>query len=270
MRILTLLALPILMLCVSCSSVPRPKQPDRVLFVGNSLTYVGNVPAIFSALAEANSKMVVSDMIVRGGATLTQRLDDGSVARALSERKYSALVMQERGGDLMCTSASEKCELSRNAVKDLVAHAKEYGVDVLLLGTYQPDPTASERLIKGESAAAAEAGIPYIEVSDTLQQLRDIAPELTWFGTDGLHPGKDLALLNAILVYHAIYGSLPSPGPLTVIAPIYESKSGLTEALREADAAPPLADTPGEVHYSQETVETLLANVRRKAGTGAL
>jgi 3-polyprenyl-4-hydroxybenzoate decarboxylase len=68
----------------ACATSPPPRQVDRVLFVGNSLTYVGNLPAVFEALSNANGMPVASDMIVQGGATLAQRLDDGSVAQALA------------------------------------------------------------------------------------------------------------------------------------------------------------------------------------------
>ncbi len=267
MRKFAFLALPILLICGSCGALTSPKPADRVLFVGNSLTYVGNVPAVFSALAEANGNPIASDMIVKGGATLTQRVSDGSVARALDEHKYTGLVLQERGGDLMCSFGPDSCVQSRDALKALAALAKENGVHVVLLGTYQPHPAASQRLIKEESSAAAEAGIPYIEVSEKLRQLRHSAPELTWFATDGMHPGKDLALLNAVLIHKALRGSLPKPVSLTVKAPIYGSTSGLTETLRHADAPPPLPDTPNEVHYSPETLKKLLATVSTETGS---
>lgn len=220
MRLLTLLALLILLICASCSTSPSLSQAERALFVGNSLTYVGNVPAVFSALAEDDGRRIVSDMIVRGGATLTQRVADGSVARALNGTKYAALVLQERGGDLTCSFGPGSCIQSRQAIKTLAALAKEKDVYVVLLGTYQPHPVASRRLVEEELSAATEAGIPYIAVSEKLQQLRSTAPELTWFAADGMHPGKDLALLNAILVHQALPGSLPSPESITVRAPI--------------------------------------------------
>jgi proteasome lid subunit RPN8/RPN11 len=232
-----------------------------VLFVGNSLTYVGNLPAVFSALAEANGRPMASDMIVKGGATLAQRVADGSVEKALEDRQYTALVLQERGGDLMCSFSAEPCEQSRQAIKALVALAKEKKVHVVLLGTYQSHPAASRQLSQGESSAAADAGIPYIEISEKLQHLRGIAPELAWFAADGIHPGKDLALLNAVLLHKTLRGTLPSPQALTVRAPIYGSTSGLTETLRQAIAPPPLPDTPSEVHYSSDTVEKLLSRV---------
>ena len=267
MRLLASLLFSILVICTSCSAQNSPRQSERVLFVGNSLTYVGNSPAVFSALAEANGKPIASDMIVRGGATLTQRVADGSVARALDETKYTALVLQERGGDLMCSFGPDSCVQSRQAIKALSALAEQSGASVVLLGSYQPHPAASQRLIEAESAAASEVGIPYIEVSEKLRRLRSAAPELTWFAPDGMHPGKELALLNAILVYQALHGSLPSPKPLTVMAPIYGSTSGLTETLRQADAPPPLSETPKEVRYSSATLRKLLGAVGIEGGS---
>lgn len=256
MRIFALLVLSFFF-CTSCASIGRQEQPKRVLFVGNSLTYVGNTPAIYSALASANGHPVISDMIVQGGATLTQRVADGSVSNALKTRKYIALVLQERGGDLMCSFGPDSCVESREAIKVLASLAKEHGVVVVLLGSYQPHPIASRTLVESESAAARKIGIPYVEVSEKLQQLRSVAPELEWLATDGIHPGKDMALLNAVRVYQSLHDSLPEPWPLTVTAPIYGSPSGLTKAIRQADAPPPLLDTPDEVRYTSDTLEKL-------------
>ena len=235
------------------------EQPQRVLFIGNSLTYVGNVPAIYSTLAIANGHRVASDMIVQGGATLAQRVADGSAARALSAQKYTALVLQERGGDLICSFGPESCIESRAAIKILAKLAHNQGVRVVLLGTYQPNQSVSRILVQREVAAAGEAGITYVEVSEKLQQLRSVAPELEWFAADGVHPGKDLALLNAMLVHRALHGAFPKPDSFTVTAPIYRATSGLTEALRSAYAPAALPDTPGEVRYTRDTLENLLS-----------
>lgn len=107
-------------------------------------------------------------------------------------------------------------------------------------------------------SAAVEAGIGYIEVSQKLQRLIETLPELTWFVDDGQYPGKHLALLNAILVYEAVLSSYPVPGPLVVKAPIYGGNTGLEGVLRQADAAPPMNDTPGEVRYSSEMLVAIL------------
>jgi len=258
MRTLIVLASLFLFGCSASQVLENQGQDKRVLFVGNSLTYVGNVPAVFSALQSANGQHGGADMIVRGGATLTQRVSDGSVERALEEGHYSALVLQERGGDLTCSFGPDSCVQSRESIKQLAALGRQKGVRVVLLGTYQPHPAASRRIVEAESQAATEAGIPYIEVSETFQTLRRGHPDLSWFSPDDVHPGADLALLNALLVYRELSGLTPSPEALTVRAPIYRSRSGLTEELRSSDAPPPLSDTPLEIHYPSETLKILL------------
>lgn len=233
-------------------------MPQRVLFVGNSLTYVGNLPAVYSELAVDNGNVVSSDMIVRGGATLSERVADGSVARALESSRYTTVVLQERGGDLMCAFGPDSCIDSRAAIKALAAVAREHGANAILLGTYQADPRASQHLVEKETAATAEAGIAYVEVSETLQRLRQDAPDMAWFAEDGMHPGPDLTLLNAMLVHQALHGALPMADALTVDAPIYGISSGLTETLRPADASPPRPDTPMQAHYPATTMQRLL------------
>ena len=74
------------LLCASCATTGIDPPEQRVLFVGNSQLYVGNMPAVFAALASANGHPVASDMIVRGGASLADRVADGSIAAALRAR----------------------------------------------------------------------------------------------------------------------------------------------------------------------------------------
>ncbi len=263
MHMRILLALTLLLTCLPCSAQIPGKRPDQVLFVGNSLTYVGNLPAVFAALANANGHPVRSDMIVRGGATLNQRVQDGSVVRALSANHYTTIVLQERGGDLLCAQNREVCAQSQQAIESLAKVARNKDVNIVLMGTYQGLSSASRALVEGESRAAARAGIAYVEVSEKLQRLRRAEPGLGWFQSDGMHPGTDLVLLDAIVLYKQLFGSDPEPKAFTVNAPIYTTNSRLTEALRAADATPPRAETPGKVSYSSVTVQALLAGMSK-------
>lgn len=266
MRILCCLLLALALAASAETASSAPRRGLTVLFVGNSLTYVGNTPAVFDALAAANAATVSSDMIVKGGATLAQRASDGSVARALAAKRYDAVVLQERGGDLMCSFGPDSCTESRKAIGALVALAGKAGARTYLLGTYQGHPGASKALVAAESAAAAEAGIEYLEVSEKLQRLRTAAPGMAWQAPDGVHPGPALALLNAVVLHQALLGRLPAPAPFVVNAPIYGSTSGLTEAVRRAEDPPPLADTPGNLAYPAEWVKIVLRSL--DDGTG--
>jgi hypothetical protein len=263
MRTLSLLLLLVASFVSAPGAAAQRQAPRRtVLFVGNSLTYVGNTPAVLDALASANGTSVSSDMIVRGGATLTQRADDGTVARALQERRYSDVVLQERGGDLMCAFGPTSCTQSRHALRRLVSLARRSGARVFLLGTYQPDPMASRQLVVAEAAAAREAGIPYVDVSSSLATATVMAPGGDWFAADGVHPGPALALLNAALLHQALLGKPPGLAAFTVDAPIYGTSSGLVETLRHAEDPPPTSNTPRRVHYDSKSLARVLRPMR--------
>ena len=262
MRLVHLLILFVGVLCASCTSPTLPDHAPHVLFVGNSLTYVGNTPAVFSALARSGGHPVITEMIVEGGATLSQRLKDGSVARALSAQHYSAVILQERGGDLLCSFGPSSCEESEKSIAALAALAKSSGAKVVLLGTYQSMPTMSIALVEAESAAADKAGIPYVEISNKLQVLHEKLPDTQWFDSDGMHPSSNLALLSAITLFEMLYNSKPPAGPLIVRAPIYGPDSGLTSALTLADAPPPHSGTRLEISYGADEIERIVSALK--------
>lgn len=258
MRKLVFVALLALLLCSPCSAKPlRTQQPEGVLFVGNSLTYVGNLPAVFSALARANGHDIRSYMIVQPGGTLSERVADGNVPRALEQCGCRVLVLQERGGDLFGGFGDEARAQSKRAVTALARSGRERGASVVLLGTYN-SPNVSHHLVLMEGAAANAAGIPYVAVSDLLWRLRKADPSLGWLRKEGWHPGKALALLDAMLLYKQLYGSYPAANRFVVHAPIYDTHSGLTPELRKADAPPPNPATPRSVSYSAGMVGKLL------------
>lgn len=243
----------LLLLLLSCASAcagsPGPAQPQRVLFVGNSLTYVGNLPATFAAMAKANGHDMHTAMIVQGGATLAERVADGSVKHALADYRPTVLVLQERGGDLMCLPDEAACRQSRQAVQALARIGHEAGAQVLLLGSYQPHPRASAAIVEEERAAATQAGIGYVEISETLRRLSGEMTSLAWYDADGMHPGPALTLLDAIQLHRHLFGT-PFAQGFDVEAPIYTPSSGLHAELRNADAAAPRpAQTPQGIHH---------------------
>jgi hypothetical protein len=251
-----------LSLAIGAGSSEAREDDIRVLFVGNSLTYVGNLPAVFDAVARANGRPASSQMIVQPGGTLTDRVKDGAVERALSKYKYSFVVFQERGGDFMCGFGPKVCEDARNSLNALTATARRYDAVPVLMGTYQGDPVWSERIVDAESKAANVLGERYISVSDRFQRGRSTEPQMEWLFADGMHPGRDLVLLEALLLYEALFDESPSDSAIAVDAPIYSPSSGLTPNLRSASDPPPRKETPIGTRYDSAHMAELIKLVR--------
>lgn len=234
-----------LLAIVSSACAPTEKPaPIRILFVGNSLTYVGNLPAVLEALSASNGRGVSVEMLVEGGATLTERANDSSVEREMETARYDFVVLQERGGDVFCfgdaTSDADDCESSKAHIElglAVVAH----GAKPIVLGTYQSLESASQTIEKQEAALAKQMGAIYVPVSESFRLSRTLYTDKSWFNADKMHPGPDLVLLEAVWLYSAIFDSPPTPQELTVAAPIFGPGAhfvGSSLASTQAVAAP--------------------------------
>ena len=254
------LALPFTTSPVSPAAAETPSTPIRVLFLGNSLTYVGNLPAVFAAVCQASGHVCSVDMIVKGGAALHDRVADRTLERADVANHFDYLVLQEHGGDLIeLPDASAKVSAER-AAESLAKTARRLGMKPILMGTYQPGP-ASASLVAAESALAAKLMVAHVSVSNYLDCGKREDSSLRWFYSDGMHPGSDLTLMMAVGLHHEIFGTYPPAAAIDVRAPVYGASSGLTSD-RFASAQPVHAGTTSSVHYDAATVQALLAVLR--------
>src|SRR5688572_4979046 len=94
----------------AASAAATAPRELRVLFVGNSLVYVNNLPATLRALAAAQAAPVriTTATFVAPGGTVAERWKDGHAAAALRSSKWDAIVLQERGGLLACMVDAEQ------------------------------------------------------------------------------------------------------------------------------------------------------------------
>ncbi len=245
----------------------KPEDSPRILFVGNSLTYVGNLPAVLEAVGAANRKKISTEMLVAGGATLTDRLNDGSVKKLLQETQYDYVVLQERGGDLACNAnendAAIACRADSTSSDSAQAHIalerviRAHHAKAILLGTYQTMPAFSKGIELNEGLLAKKIGAIYIPVSERLRFARKRAPDLNWFYADGMHPGHDLILLEAIAIYEAIFNSGASPGELRIDRAMFGQGAHLNGSIPASRQQSELPVTP--YIYDQQRMEKVIA-----------
>ena len=243
---------------------PERRAPTRVLFVGNSLTYVGNLPSVLAALAASNGRPVATEMFVKGGAALGDRVRDGSVLKALESTHYDFVVLQERGGDVFCVDADrpsgEVCK-SEQAHGDLARMALAHGAKPLLLGTYQGLDSSSHAIEAREIALARRIGAIHIPVSERFRRLRAESGAKNWFHEDGMHPGHDLVLLEAIWLYQAIFNSSPLPRELVVTGPMFGPNARFDGSIPASAQSPVSAMKP--YRYDQREVSEMIRSAIR-------
>ncbi len=71
----------------------------RVLFLGNSFTYVNDLPSTFAQLAESAGRPVQVAMVAGGGETLAQHAASSDSLDKIASQGWTYVVLQEQSAD---------------------------------------------------------------------------------------------------------------------------------------------------------------------------
>lgn len=241
MRILLRLLLTLLIVCmampVSASPATTPQRATlRVLFVGNSLTYVNNLPRLLHALAasQPDGPRIVTTTYVAPGGSLEQRWQDGRAADALREGHWDAIVLQERGGMLACMADGEQrrqrdCRASELAHKNFAKLARAGDVRVLLLATWGPDDAWQARLDRAHDMLRsnlrnASTAVEIVPAAEVLRAYASRQSKAQVF-PDGIHPGVPASLIMAAQLYRAVSGRPAQAHDVVIDFPLLQANA---------------------------------------------
>lgn len=188
---------------------------QKILLLGNSILYVGNVPATLSNLSRRSGVPLDVGMYAQPGAKVSDIVNDDHAMELLRSGHFDAVVFHDQGGNSACASEPE---LSDECVKIVGDHRKiteaikKTGATPYLLGTYQKSTEASERIEAAESRIASDLDIVHIPVSGKWHEGMKALPDSAWLAADGMHPGDALTALMAIEILVATTGRCPSQG----------------------------------------------------------
>jgi hypothetical protein len=91
-----MLRLPVLILVVAAAGFATAGDTLRVLFVGNSHTYVNDLPELFSGLSEAGGRPVRTDASTLGGYSLEDHTKTPATLDRIAQDSWSYVVLQEQ------------------------------------------------------------------------------------------------------------------------------------------------------------------------------
>jgi hypothetical protein len=86
----------LVLLIAALASLPAAAAPaeQRILFIGNSLTYTGDIPGRLAKVASAMGRTAVVDSVTSPGYSLQDHWEDGSAAAAIS-KGWDIVVLQQ-------------------------------------------------------------------------------------------------------------------------------------------------------------------------------
>ncbi len=183
----------------------RPGQ--RVLFVGNSLTYYNDMPDMVSRLADGDpdAKPFVAVSFTRPGWTLQQAAQNEELERLLEEIRWDFVVLQEQS-TLASSSPSEIGGKSLPAATRLHHLSVRAGARTIVYMTWP---------WRYDGDLADQLGVPAAPVGLAWDEARRRRPGLDLLAEDGRHPNVAGSYLAAAVLYTTLTDRDPTKSTFT-------------------------------------------------------
>ncbi len=196
-----------------------PVEPPRVLFIGNSYTFVNDLPGMFESMTAAAQAPWVVASIANAGATVADHVVNAQLPSVLAEGWDVVVVQGQSVEPVVAYGAFEQ------GVVELAAliEADSGGADLVLFETWARQDGSPElaklgmtaaqmqqALTDGYAAAAAVTGGIVAPVGQSWANALVEAPELALYAADGSHPSLAGSFLATSVFFAVLTGTRAS------------------------------------------------------------
>ncbi len=197
-------------------------QDSKVLFIGNSYTYVNDLPAMFDALSTSLGKTVTVGSKTNGGFTFQNHYNDQQTFTAMHQQEWNLVVLQAQSQepsfpyDQVNTNTLPYSNLLADS-----AYAISPCTNVMYYMTWgreNGDPQwdsintfakMNERLYNAYMRFADSAEAMVSPVAVAWKYVRDNYPAIQLYNGDGSHPSLEGTYLIACTFYASVFQETP-------------------------------------------------------------
>jgi hypothetical protein len=201
----------------------------RVLFIGNSYTYLADIPGLVQAMADsAGGDKIAVETVAGPDMALVDHWKEGTAKREIAEGGWEWVVLQQ---------GPSSVQVNRDSLRTLT---QMFGAEIAkvnatpALFSAWPSSTRTQdfdRAIESYTLAAQDVSGILLPVASSWKKAWETDPELQMY-SDGLHPSAIGAYLAAATIYSKLLNRTPVGLPFTL-----RTRSGLQLSVTAATGA---------------------------------
>ncbi len=179
-------------------------QAQKILFIGNSLTYTNNLPIILEEIGTIYGKKIDTEMICFPNYAIIDHLNDGNIQQKIAVKNYDYVIIQQG------PSSQEKgLKMLINDGKKIAKFCSKYNSK---LGYFMVWPSKRyyftfDKVIKNHTKAAKRNNALLFPIGKYWKQYEKNKPNISLYGEDQFHPSKTGSFLAALTIYKTLFPS---------------------------------------------------------------
>lgn len=194
--------------CGSSSPDPAPDPDLRILFIGNSLTYVNDLPGMVRQLGASNSvRPVTVASVAFGDYSLEDHWNRGDALTAIRQGGWDLVVLQQ-GPSALPESRANLIEWTGRLAGEIRKVGARPAVYMVWPGLGRQE--AWDSVTDSYAAAAAAARALLLPAGEALRSAYTTDPGLPLFDADGFHPLPLGSFGVALVIYAAAADVTPA------------------------------------------------------------
>jgi hypothetical protein len=179
----------------------------RVLFIGNSLTYSNDLPALVEALAKVSGqKPLAYREVAVANYSLEDHWNQGEARRAIANGGWDVVILQQ-GPSASAEGRRSLLEYSRRFAQEI----RSAGASPALYMVWPASHRQSDfdGVIESYTQAARGVEALLLPAGEAWLAAWKRDPGLALYSPDGLHPTVAGSYLAALIIYERLYGRSP-------------------------------------------------------------
>lgn len=199
-------------------SYSQTSVPEQVLFVGNSYTYVWNLPQNVALMAEVKSINLKTQQSTSGGANLAQHWrseGDLSTVDKIKTGKFDAVVLQDQSMRAIQHPDSLMYYGERLGKLIIKNGGQPY---VYMTWAREWAPNMQKTIQEKYTALAKKINARIVPVGPAWERARELRPGFPLYDPDGSHPSALGTYLSACVFFGVLTGESPVGLPPRLIS----------------------------------------------------
>lgn len=204
--------------CFSARLGEEPPQEIKIAFIGNSYTFVNDLPEILANLAKEGGHDLQVDQFAEGGWTLEMHAASKKALKLIRQEPWDYVVLQEQS--MIPSSPLEREQSMYPAVRKLNSEIKNVGADTILFLTwghregmsqsgYRSYSDMQTEITKGYLEIANEVNLIVAPVGEAWQRAIEQGAQFDLWLQDGSHPSLAGSYLAACVFYATVFQESP-------------------------------------------------------------